>query len=104
MLLSSIILSNKIYTNVSHTHRVSNKLESGMCEDDPNTDIKTSLIKNIKDDVNIYRYTNEMFSYIYKYISRYSNMQSPITIINETLLQLTNNKKMKSLVSNKFIK
>jgi hypothetical protein len=107
MLLSSIILTNKLDITVTNTNDIYDRLESCMSDNgdnDPNIDIKAELIKGINGDVSIYKYTNEMFAYIYKYINRYSDMQSPITIINESLLQLANTKKMRSLVSKKFIK
>jgi len=101
--LSSLILSNKDKSPIYNTDKLSKDLQETAKVKDNDNDVVFSLIDKLEDDTNVYDFTNHMFTYIYGYLDRYSNMTAPISIVNESFKRF---KKIstKSLFNQSFVK
>lgn len=104
LILSSVILSNKISIIIDNHEVVKNKLESSIDIETEDKGIIIDLIKELdKKEIKLYDYCNLIFSYIYKYVDTYSNKTAPLTIVNESM-RIFRPKKEKTIVTNKYLK
>jgi hypothetical protein len=83
-MLSTLLLNGKDQSQIVNSKYVSTKLADNANGDDPNNDILATLLNGIDAGVDVYDFTNLMFSYVYSYIEKYSNLMPPIAIVNES--------------------
>lgn len=82
--LSSLILSGKDTKIIKNTDKLYDDLAENASIKDDNNDVLFTLLDGIKEDTNVYDFTNHMFTYIYGYLDKYSTMTAPISIVNES--------------------
>ena len=101
LLLSSLLLTGKAGSIVNKTEVLEDKLKIHIEEGQTDNNIIIDLIKKIrKNDVNIYDFTNSIFSYIYQYVNEFANKTAPLAVINESM-KIFKSQKQQSVVENK---
>lgn len=100
IILSTTLLSLTNYNNVNNLANLNKIIESNIIKKDITDSFVFKLYNNFKDEINLYDYINNIFTYLYKYINNYGDRISPLLIVNESMKLFTINK---SLTTTKYI-